>query len=103
MKKLTLFVLCLLASFSANAATDYNRAITSIGAQNTIAYINLTPAPSTTCLYNLVYISDTSTSSGKALYATLLTAYAQGKPLQRVDYAVQPSGQCWISLIQVGS
>lgn len=107
MKKLITLAVSLLISFSANATSDLNRSITSIGVQGVMAYLVLNPAPTNaSCAYGLVYLngsSDLSTSSGKALYATLLSAYSQGKVLERVDYAPDATvGMCVISLIQVG-
>lgn len=104
MKKLIALAVSLLISFSASATTDRNETITSIGVQGQTAYLILSPAPSlTSCAYGLVYLDDLSTPAGKALYSTLLTAYSQGKALQRVDYAPSASGACVISLIEVGA
>jgi len=105
MKKLITLAVSMLISFSASAlTTDTARTITSIGAQGQSAYLILTPAPSlASCAYGLVYLDDLSTAAGKALYSTLLTAYSQGKALERVDYAPNGAGVCVISLIQVGA
>ena len=109
MKKLITAAITLLVAFSAStvfAATDLNKTIVKIGTQSGLAYISLSPAltigPSGTCLYNLVYVADLSTASGKAMYATLLSAYSQGKPLSRVDYSNAGAGTlCYVSLIEV--
>ena len=93
MKKICAIVIGLLAACSTSfvfAATDFNKTILKIGAQGTVAYIQLSPAltigPAGTCQYDIIYVADTTTASGKAYFATLLTAYSQGKPLSRVDY-----------------
>ena len=95
----------LLTSLAAHATTDLDRTVASIGVQGQTAYVSLSPAPSAACLYGLVYITDISTASGKALYATLLTSYTMGKSLGRIDYSQNVSGapatQCVISLIQL--
>lgn len=83
------------------AATDADRTITKTGAQGDVAYVYVSPAPSTSCLYGVLYIATTSTSSGKAMYATLLSAQSAGKPLTRVDYTVQGDGTCNITLIEM--
>src|SRR5450759_3254613 len=111
MKKLITVAIALLAALSASTAfaltaTDFNKTIVRIGTQSGAAYIALSPAltigASGTCLYDLVYVADLSTAAGKAFYATLLTAYSQGKPLSRVDYSNAGAGTvCFISLIEV--
>lgn len=93
--------LSLMLPVAAMAVTDVDRTITKVGAQNNVAYVTVTPATSTSCLYGVLYIADTSTASGKALYATLLTARSSDKPLTRVDYAVQGDGTCNISLLEI--
>ena len=100
MKKILALVLFLLASFSANAVTELNRAFTSVGVQGPLVYVVLNPAP-TSCLYGLVYIWDLSTAQGKAMLVTLLTAQVRQVPLQRIDYAQDTSGICIVSLIQI--
>ena len=112
MKKLISIAVASLVSLSANnafaaSAVDTNRTIVKIGTQNGSAYIAVSPALSIAggCLFDIVYISGTSdltTAAGKAYYATLLTAYSQGKPISRLDYANASSGnQCFVSLIEV--
>ena len=88
------------------AATDTNKAITRIGTQIGTAYIALSPqltiGASQFCLGDLIYIPDLSTAVNKAYYATLLTAYSQGKPLSRVDYYNNGfNTQCYLTLIEV--
>lgn len=101
LKMLAVMSLALPAVSMAATVTDTNRTISKIGAQGNVAYIYVTPATTTTCLYGVLYIADTSTSSGKALYATLLSAQSQDKPLTRIDYAVQGDGTCNISLLEM--
>ena len=101
------FALLSAGSAFAASAVDTNRTIVRIGTQNGVAYIAVSPALSITggCLYDIVYIagiSDLTTAAGKAFYATLLTAYSQGKPISRLDYSnASTGGQCFVSLIEV--
>ena len=109
MKKLITVCFALLVSLSTSSVfagntVEFNRTITKIGVQGNVAYIAVSPALALAggCLFDILYIADTSISSGKALYATLLTAYSQGKPLSRVDYFNATSGtQCFVSLLEV--
>ena len=109
MNKLSSLAAALLLTLSAGTAfagntIDNNRTITKLGTQFGSAYIAFTPALSLPggCLFDIVYIADLSTAAGKAYYATLLTAYSQGKPVSRVDYNNASSGgQCFVTLIEV--
>lgn len=110
MKKLISLVFAALISFSASSAfavsaTDLNRTIVKLGAQSGFAYIQVTPALSIAggCQGgDFVYVADLSTAAGKSYYATLLTAYSQGKPISRVDYANSAAGGvCIMSLLEV--
>ncbi len=111
MKRWIVLALCFLASFLASAVTETNKTIVSMGVQDTAsggasgvaqAYVILSPAPTTNCLYGIVYIKDVSTAGGTALLSMLQRAYSLTKPLSRVDYSQDStSGQCFISLIEV--
>ena len=114
MKRLISLVFAALISFSANSAfaanaTDLNRTITKIGTQQAgsaiFAYIFVSPALSIAggCQGgDIIYISDLSSAPGKTFYATLLTAYSQGKPLSRVDYGNSvTAGLCLVTLLEV--
>jgi hypothetical protein len=109
MKRLITAAVGLLVSLSAStlfavSATDNNKTIVRIGTQATQAYIELSPALTIAggCLFGIAYVENTSTAEGKAFYATLLTAYSQGKPLSRVDYGNSASGgQCFITLLEI--
>ena len=112
MKKIITIVVAMFAFLSvesafAVSAVDTNRTIVKIGTQNGSAYIAVSPALSIAggCLFDIVYISgasDLTSAAGKAYYATLLTAYSQGKPISRLDYFNASSGnQCFVSLIEV--
>ena len=114
MKTWIAFLLCFLASFSVSAVTEVNKTILSMGVQDTAvtgtasgvaqAYVILSPAPTTNCLYGIVYVKDVSTAGGTALLSMLHRAYSLAKPLSRVDYSQDStSGQCFISLIEVGN
>ena len=92
--------------------TEVNKTILSMGVQDTSsggasgvpqAYVILSPAPAVNCLYGIAYIKDVSTPGGTALLSMLQRAYSLSKPLSRVDYSQDSiSGQCFISLIEVG-
>lgn len=113
MKKVFAVTVAMLISLSASpvfaaftSATDTNKTLTRIGTQQGQAYITLSPqltiGPQLFCLGDLIYIPDLSTAINKAYYATLLTAYSQGKPLSRIDYYNVGSGtQCFLTLIEV--
>ena len=110
MKKLIAVVISFLVSLSASsvfAATDFNKTIVKIGAQNGVAYISVSPAltigASGTCAFDIIYVADISTPAGKSYFATLLTAYSQGKPLSRIDYFnVGAAGTiCVLNLVEV--
>jgi hypothetical protein len=113
MKTWIAFALCLLASFSARAVTEANKTILSMGVQDTSsastapvvpqAYVILSPPPTTNCVYGIAYIKDLSTAGGTALLSMLQKAYSLSKPLSRIDYSQDSaSGQCFITLIEVG-
>ena len=107
--------LCFLASFSANAVTETNKTILSMGVQDTVvsgapglppavtqAYAILSPPPTGNCLYNVVYIRDLSTAGGTALLSMLQAAYTQSKPLSRIDYdRNSTTGVCSVNLIEL--
>ena len=109
MKKLISIAASLLISLLASpafaaSATDNNKTIVKIGAQFGSAYIAFSPALTIAggCLFDIVYIADLSTAAGKSYYATLLTAYSQGKPISRVDYGnTSTGGQCFVTLVEV--
>ena len=109
MKKLISIAAAMLISLFGSQAfaasgTDLNRTIVKIGAQFGSAYIAFSPALSIVggCLFDIVYIQDLSTAAGKSYYATLLTAYSQGKPVSRVDYSNSSTGgQCFMTLVEV--
>ena len=110
MKKFISLVFAVLTVFSANSAfaasaTDLNKTITRLGAQSGFAYFVVSPALTIAggCSGgDIVYIADLSTAAGKSYYATLLTAYSQGKPISRVDYGNSaPGGLCLITLLEV--
>src|SRR5665647_1225585 len=100
MKRIYITLMALFVSISSFAATvtDNNRTITSVGTQYGQTYFIVTPAPSTTCLFGVIYV-DSSTAAGKLQYAMLLSAYSNALPLSRIDYATIPGGQCFASLL----
>lgn len=62
-----------------------------------------TTAPALNCSYGVLYIKDLPTPGGTALLPVLQRAYFLSKPLSRIDYdRDSASGQCFISLIDVG-
>jgi len=106
MKKLIAFVLCVLVSFSASAATETNKTVNAMGVQigsgNSIAYVYVSPAPALSCLGGILYIADLSTPGGTALLSMLQKAFALSKPLSRVDYFQDSAaGLCVVTLIEV--
>jgi hypothetical protein len=111
MKKVVTFAFFLLLSFSARAdVTEFNKTIANVGVQG-LAYVVISPplspppvAPatiSTPCLWGVVYLKDVSTPLGKAHYATVLTGYALGKPLARIDYVQDAGGTCYATLVAI--
>ena len=100
--KTSVLALSLVAAGQAVAVTELNKSITSVGVQGTLSYISVSPPPSG-CLYNLIYIADISTASGRSLYATLMMAMSSGKNLYRVDFYPSPSqpARCDLNLIEI--
>ena len=90
----------LTASAGACAVTDLTRTITTFGAQGTNSFITISPANSTNCLYNVLYLPLSDTAAGKAMYAAALAGYMNGKVLARIDYSVIAGGTCQITLVQ---
>lgn len=98
MKKIYVALLSVFVSFNVLSLTDETRLITSIGSQNGKTYFTISPPASTTCLWNVLYV-DSSVLAGRLQYALLLSAYSVGKGLTRIDYTVNSSGECWVSLL----
>jgi len=85
-----LTLLILLTSMTAQAITETDKSIASIGVGTSIDPLlgaNIKPAEplSSDCLYGLLYF-DINSASGKAMYSTLLMAVAGAKKLSRIDY-----------------
>lgn len=80
-----------------------DRQITSFGVQTggsaTVAYITVTPPPSTSCLYGVMYIYDAADPIPRLFVATALAAHSSGKPIKRIDYTVRVDGTCSLNLI----
>ena len=113
MNKMIVLALCLLASFPAGAVTETNKTVVSMGVQDTAssgggsgvsqAYVILSPALTANCVYGIAYIKDLSTPGGTALLSVMQKAYSLAKPLSRIDYDRDgTTGQCFISLLEVG-
>lgn len=98
MKRLCFLVLFFLASLNSYGATDTNVTITTFGVQSSSAYFAISPAPSSPCLYGILYV-DLSSAYGKYLYAMLLSAKSSDLPLTRVDYFADGSGVCFVNLV----
>ena len=98
------FIMCvgaiaLLAS-AASAATDTDRAIAHVGAQDTAnGYISFTIPTSTTCPYNNLYI-DLTSDAGKSYFALAMTAWATGRHISRIDYTLT-GGVCHVQLLEL--
>lgn len=104
MKKYLASILIAISSAQSFAASDLgNRQITSFGIQgnetSAITYITTTPAPSTNCLYGVLYIYNSHKSEVKPMVATALAAYTADKPAKRLDYYVRNDGTCALTLI----
>jgi len=92
----TLLALCV--SAPAAATTEYNKTISRVGAQGSNGYVVFTVPPTGSCSYGNVYLN-IGTDAGKAYYSLLLTAYAQGRPISRIDYT-NTAGTCTVDLIE---
>jgi hypothetical protein len=104
-----LLSLSLASTASAQSTFDeFNKTIMGVGSQqaqqtsNGYLYVveNWT---STNCSNNVVYI-DLTTAAGRGMYATLLSAQAQGRKLYRVNYTATSSGNattCTANLIEL--
>lgn len=107
LKALSLVLLCL--SSLAGAATTETPAggmtvnqlgVSSASAQ---AFFNVPEAPASArgCA-NAWYYVDLSTTSGRLIYSTLLTAQASSRKLARIDWASSGSPVlCYVSLVQL--
>lgn len=87
-------------STPAMATVEYNKAIAHVGVQGSMGYVTLSVAPSAGCNWGGVYLNVT-TDGGKALLSLLLTAYASGRPLSRIDYTKAADGTCTADLIEM--
>lgn len=90
---------CVLLSGPASAISEYNKAIAHVGAQSSNGYVTFTVPPTGSCSFGNIYLNLT-TDSGKAYYALLMTAYAGGRPISRVDYT-NTAGTCTIDLVEM--
>lgn len=99
--KLAISSLLILTGSIANAVTDYNRTITSIGSQGLNVYVTISPQSSTGCRYGVLYIRNIGAATGRSMYAAVLSGYASNKLLARVDYVVESDGSCTVSLVQI--
>ena len=107
MKTRIALILAALTMFvgDAFAAQVLSRTVTQIAAAaGSPFYITVSGAAPTdtsgACAYNVLFMPDTSTTSGKGIYAILLSAYTQGLTLSRIDYARDGSGNCTLYLVQ---
>ena len=86
----------LLYSNNSNSDQQFNTYITSLGVQQTNAY--LTTNQNSTCLYGVLYIVDLTV--GKFLYSQAIAAYTSNKPISRLDYTQDPNTKfCNVTLI----
>ncbi len=108
MKKLSASITLLLMLFSgsAQAVTEYDQAVNSVGVGlnlNPVLTGNFKPANklSSDCPYGMIYFDATS-DIGKAMYSTLLMAKAGNKKLSRIDYFQPGEGLfCTLSYVEV--
>lgn len=90
---------------SALATTEYTKTINQLGVQSatpTVAYFSVLEGLTLSCQFGNIYL-DITTDFGRAAYAELLAAKAEGRMLSRLDYT-QPGGagtQCNLSLVEV--
>jgi len=91
------------SSTLALAVSESNKTIIALGSQGNMAYVSLSPALTTSCPYNILYVADLNTAAGKATYATLLTAYTSGGALGRIDYYPNAAqgNRCDIYIVEV--
>lgn len=97
---IAVFIISLgLLSGPASAISEYNKAIAHVGAQSSNGYVIFVAPPTGGCSFGNVYLNIT-TDSGKAYYSLLLTAYAAGRSISRVDYT-NTAGTCTIDLVEM--
>jgi hypothetical protein len=82
------------------ATSEYNKAISHVGAQGTNGYVIFAAPPTAGCNWGNVYLNIT-TDSGRAYYALLLSAYASNRPISRIDYTRAADGTCTVDLVEM--
>lgn len=85
------------------AASDSNKTVQSAGVQSPNAYFRVNEALSVSCSFNVLYIGDLSAPGARAMYATVLSAQATGRPLTTIAYNVAPTGECTVTQVEVSS
>jgi hypothetical protein len=98
-RKILLALFIIKVSTFAQAHTDVNKTITSVGVQYNSAYITVSPQTSKNCLFNVLYIFGLDKASGKSLYNLALSSYVLGNQIKRIDYDIDASGACYITLL----
>ena len=103
MHKAMLALAAALLAGQAMAASDSNKTVQSAGVQSPNAYFRVNEALSVSCVFNVIYIGDLSTPGARAMYATVLSTQATGKPLSTISYNVAPTGECTATQVEVSS
>lgn len=91
-------------SLSALAQTSYsnsNLTVTGAGVQEGVAFVQTSPVPTGSCIFNTIYIGQVTGNAGNAAaYATVLAAQSTGQQIT-VSYT-NTSGTCTYTLVQTG-
>lgn len=103
MRKVIVALTTTLLAGQALAVSDSNKTVQSAGVQSPNAYFRVNEALSANCNFNVIYIGDLSTPGARAMYATVLSAQATGKPLTTVAYNVASTGECTATQVEVSS
>lgn len=101
--KALLFLALTLTTAQAMAVDESNKTVKSAGVQSPNAFFRVNEALSGNCNFSVIYIMDLSSPGSRAMYATVLSAQANGKPLAAISYNVSPSGDCTATMIEAGS
>lgn len=85
----------------ANATEETGKIISVVGSNSSFSsHMRFTTPPSDNCIYNTVYIDITS-EGGRALFSTVLTAYATGRVVSRIIYTKNADNSCWAFLVEI--
>jgi hypothetical protein len=99
-KYLAALFLCVFADVSASPTIENSKTISNVGVETGHAYFRVVEPLSVTCQYSVIYI-DTSTSTGRAQLALLISARALGQKLSVLAYSQDSTGLCWASSLEM--